>query len=244
MLHLVCVAPFKIFYKEEFHRIILSSFFHAGMSNIFLHIIEISKTKLIIIDAWHLYYNMASFLWKGKDLEQRIGSIKMLFIILISAFGSPILYTIIALLWDQYNYDNISHSCAVGFSAVLFTLKVILFAGQNTYTNYWGFRIPVKYLAWFELFLISIINPNASFIGHLCGILIGTLYVMGLFKPLFMILDYIPAINWNGNQFYEQNYNNNYQRNNYRQNNNRNNNNRRRNLRPNDLFENPHLFFN
>ena len=42
-----------------------------------------------------------------------------------------------------------------------------------------GIAVPLKYAAWLELVLISLITPNASFLGHLCGILAGLLYVHG-----------------------------------------------------------------
>lgn len=40
-----------------------------------------------------------------------------------------------------------------------------------------GFRVHTRYAAWLELVLISMVVPNASFLGHLCGILAGILYV-------------------------------------------------------------------
>lgn len=40
-----------------------------------------------------------------------------------------------------------------------------------------GFRVHTRYAAWLELVLISLLVPNASFLGHLCGILAGILYV-------------------------------------------------------------------
>lgn len=36
-----------------------------------------------------------------------------------------------------------------------------------------GLGIPTKYVYWFELFLISILVPNSSILGHLAGILVG-----------------------------------------------------------------------
>lgn len=40
-----------------------------------------------------------------------------------------------------------------------------------------GFRVNTRYAVWLELVLISVLVPNASFLGHLCGILAGVLYV-------------------------------------------------------------------
>jgi len=34
--------------------------------------------------------------------------------------------------------------------------------------------VEMKYLAWVELLLIHVLVPESSFLGHLCGIAIGT----------------------------------------------------------------------
>lgn len=55
-----------------------------------------------------------------------------------------------------------------------------------------GFKVHTRYAAWLELVLISVLVPNASFLGHLCGILAGVIYVevpimlpfLGLFPML------------------------------------------------------------
>lgn len=43
-----------------------------------------------------------------------------------------------------------------------------------------GISFPTQHAAWLELVLISMITPNASFLGHLAGILAGFLYMHGL----------------------------------------------------------------
>lgn len=40
-----------------------------------------------------------------------------------------------------------------------------------------GFQVQLRYAIWLELVLISVLVHNASFLGHLCGILAGILYV-------------------------------------------------------------------
>lgn len=40
-----------------------------------------------------------------------------------------------------------------------------------------GFQVNTRYATWLELVLIYVMVPNASFLGHLCGILAGILYV-------------------------------------------------------------------
>lgn len=68
-------------------------------------------------------------------------------------------------------------SCAVGFSGVLFGLKVVLNSGSPGWSQIAGVRVPTKYAAWAELVLVQLISPNVSFVGHLCGIAAGLVHV-------------------------------------------------------------------
>jgi len=54
--------------------------------------------------------------------------------------------------------------------------------------------IPIssKNVYWAELILIQILVPNTSFLGHLCGIVSGILYIHGFLEPLFSPLALIP----------------------------------------------------
>lgn len=82
--------------------------------------------------------------------------------------------------------------CAVGFSGVIFALKVLhshYFPVADSYI-FGLFPIPSQYACWAELGLIQLLVPNASFIGHLSGILVGLLYIKG---PLKMLMDQIVA---------------------------------------------------
>lgn len=48
----VCISVYHVWDKGDYQRLILAPIVHA--------------------DEWHLYYNMASLLWKGKILEKRL----------------------------------------------------------------------------------------------------------------------------------------------------------------------------
>jgi rhomboid domain-containing protein 1 len=60
-------------------------------------------------------------------------------------------------------------TCAVGFSAVIFALKVITTHYTPTYgsNSFLGGFIPIstKYIVWVELIVIQLITPNVSFLG-------------------------------------------------------------------------------
>lgn len=51
-----------------------------------------------------------------------------------------------------------------------------------------GIPVGSKYVVWAELLLIQLLTPNASFVGHLAGILVGLFYIYG---PLKKIMDVI-----------------------------------------------------
>lgn len=164
-----CIQPSKIitsiFANDPWplNRLILSAIIHA--------------------DDMHLYYNMTSLCWKGINLELQMGSesfAKLVAFSLIVSHSIMIgLSYFLYLYIEPLGYPNISgyNSCAVGFSAVLFSLKYVLNFNSPSTSNILGITIPTKYLAWFELVLTSVLNPSASFVGHLAGILAGMVYI-------------------------------------------------------------------
>jgi len=148
-LQSVCVSTYAILDQGDYMRILLAPFFHG--------------------DDMHLYYNMASFLYKGQQLELLFGSRYFALLLFILTFLSSLTLVILgqfaSILFDNPEY---LFTCAVGFSAVIFALKVIMTHYEPSYTsNYiFGF-IPFsrKYLVWFELVFIQFITPNVSFLG-------------------------------------------------------------------------------
>lgn len=132
--------------------------------------LRLFSAPLVHGDDMHLYYNMASFLYKGQKLERLFGSpyfSLLLFILTVSSsFMTVLLGQVAATLLDDPSY---LYSCAVGFSAVIFSLKVITthYTPDQNIFSFFGVFLPIsaKYLVWFELVLIQLITPNVSFIG-------------------------------------------------------------------------------
>ncbi|KAJ1388188.1 hypothetical protein B484DRAFT_459805 [Ochromonadaceae sp. CCMP2298] len=146
---------------------------------------------LIHADDMHLYYNMLSLCWKGVNLETQLGSAAFLKLVIFSVLTAHALLVLGSLAMHQLGLpEAVSgyHSCAVGFSAVLFSMKAVWNASApgETTLPYIGIRMPTKYAAWGELLLASLLSPRASFIGHLAGILAGQLYVLCLRHRAFM----------------------------------------------------------
>jgi rhomboid domain-containing protein 1 len=133
---------------------------------------------------------MLSLAYKGICLESALGSEIFLAIAVYSLVASHLLVVLIS--WCLMTYGNFSgydagfNTCAVGFSAVLFAFKYIVNLSPSVPASQVIGGIPVasKYAAWLELVLIYVAVPNSSFLGHLCGILAGVLYVHVIGKPL------------------------------------------------------------
>ncbi|KAK9156264.1 hypothetical protein Sjap_003744 [Stephania japonica] len=158
-LNEVWFNPHLIVKNKDLKRFFLSAFYHIGDS--------------------HLVYNMMSLLWKGLQLETSMGSVEfasmVAALVAMSQGITLILAKSLLLLFDYeraYYYEH-----AVGFSGVLFAMKVVLNSQSDDYTYVHGLVIPSRYAAWAELVLIQMFVPGVSFLGHLGGILAGILYL-------------------------------------------------------------------
>lgn len=171
-IHRNCIHPYKIIRAFQYDREIL-------WNRLFL-------SSIIHTNDMHLYYNMLSLAWKGINLENEVGSHTFLWMVVFSLVVSHCLLVLLSYCLYTYcglnDYSSGMSTCAVGFSAVLFSLKYIWNSKASNISNVMGINVPTKYAAWLELVVTSLITPNASFLGHLAGILAGVLYVHG---PIF-----------------------------------------------------------
>lgn len=156
-LLITCLLSLK--QNKDLKRFFLSAFYHMGEP--------------------HLVYNMMSLLWKGIQLESSMGSIEfaaMIAELLVMSQGITLLLAKTLLVFFDYErayyYEH-----AVGFSGVLFAMKVVLNSQSNDYTYVHGLLVPARHAAWAELVLIQLFVPGVSFLGHLGGILAGILYL-------------------------------------------------------------------
>ena len=165
----VCLSAHSILSRRQWLRLLFSPFFHG--------------------DDWHLYYNMVSFGVKGRSLERRLGSLHFAVLLAVFTLFCSLMYVAVeytaALIFDS---QHLLDSCAVGFSAVIFALKVLTthYLPSGPLHELGAIPVPSKYFYWVELVAISMATPNASFAGHLSGILVGLLYVYG---PLEFVIN-------------------------------------------------------
>lgn len=164
----VCLSAQAVLKWKEYERLFLAAFEHG--------------------DDIHLYYNMLSFLAKGRTLEKHFGSPYFAYLLGVFTALTSITYVgLEVLLCEIFDDKQYYKTCAIGFSGVIFALKVLTTHYWETgHRRYFGVRISGKYAVWVELLAIQLMVPNASFVGHLAGILVGVMYTQG---PLKFIMD-------------------------------------------------------
>ncbi|CAK8563906.1 unnamed protein product [Lathyrus sativus] len=151
--------PHLILKNKDLQRFFLSPFYHIGDS--------------------HLVYNMISLLWKGIQLENSMGSLEYASTVAsLLALSQSITLILSKSLLIFFDYErSYYYEYSVGFSGVLFAMKVVLNSQSDDYTNVYGVSVPSRYAAWAELILIQMFVPGVSFLGHLSGILAGLVYL-------------------------------------------------------------------
>lgn len=162
-----CISVYHVWTHKQWQRLLYGAFCH--------------------FNDMHLYYNMVSFLSKGVMLERQLTSEFFAFMLIVFTFLSGALLVgfnlLLMIVTGNAQYEL---TCAVGFSAVIFAIKVVLQdqASPHQRQYVFGIPIPLRLMYWSELFIIQMVAPQSSFIGHLSGIVVGLLYTKGPLKPI------------------------------------------------------------
>ncbi|XP_018516016.1 rhomboid-related protein 4 [Lates calcarifer] len=171
-----CMSLQYVYRHKEWRRLLLSPLHH--------------------VDDWHLYFNMVSFLWKGIRLEHRLGAAWFLYLLSVFSLLTGLVYLLLQALMTKLIEDSdslaelidmssLSNECVVGFSGVLFALKVVSnYYNPGGVTYVLNLRVSNRFASWVELVLIYLIAPGTSLVGHLAGILVGLLYTVGPLKTI------------------------------------------------------------
>lgn len=95
----VCISTYHVLFRKEWRRLIFSALFHAN--------------------DIHLYYNMASFLYKGRLLERKFRSVYFLYLLVVFTVLTSFTYLGLNMALEKV-LDDSSYGlvCAVGFSGI------------------------------------------------------------------------------------------------------------------------------
>jgi len=155
----------KVVLERQFYRVITATFTHLNLL--------------------HLVFNMAS-LYSIGAVETARGSYWYLQYTVLLIWTSEAVWMGITYLLLRFGRSAaMADSSAVGYSGVLFgwmTLVSIVQPGMGI--SFMGFSVPMAIAPWVSLVITQIIMPQASFMGHLSGIIAGYAAGWGLFAWL------------------------------------------------------------
>ncbi|XP_022766883.1 rhomboid-like protein 15 [Durio zibethinus] len=163
----ICFLPEALVSHFQVYRIYTSIIFHGSLL--------------------HVLFNMLALVPLGSELERIMGSIRLLYTIILLATSNAIFHLIIALVVAHNpfrSYQNLMNECAIGFSGILFSMIVIetSLSGVQSRSVFGLFNVPAKWYAFILLVVFQLLMTNVSLLGHLCGILSGFAYTYGLFN--------------------------------------------------------------
>ena len=102
----VCLSAQNVLKDNQFQRIFTAPLFHGS--------------------DLHLYYNMVSLAWKGIHLERKCGSLAFLTLLVFMIGLTGLVYVgLCATLAKNLKDPSYLQQCAIGFSGVLFSMKVL-----------------------------------------------------------------------------------------------------------------------
>jgi Rhomboid family len=127
---------------------------------------------------------MLSYWFIGMAVERRYGTLAHIGQVATFVLLSNILYVLIGWIGIRF-FDY--RSASLGFSGVIFALLMVETGLQppGTSRSIFGVvSVPTWVYPWVLLLILSIAFSNVSFIGHLCGILVGWMFAKGLLNFL------------------------------------------------------------
>jgi len=176
-LHLYTFCPRLIIYAHEYYRMFSSAFLHANIM--------------------HIGMNMLSTYAIGSLLEKQLGTLALIVTMLWSAIIACSLNLCIAMLANYLlGYEKWMYDHAVGFSGVLFHLSVLEchLSPQFSRSLFGMVNVPSALYPWALLVVLQLFMPNLSFMGHLCGILAGSLQKEGYLEWTMPSFSYLREI--------------------------------------------------
>lgn len=161
VMEAVVMSPRNVIFLHQYWRIISSTLFH--------------------VNVMHIGTNSMSMLAIGGLLEEKMGTFAFAVTVCWGMILTSLVYIFTSLVAHVFGNDDLIYQKAVGFSGVLFHLSVLeAYQSKAQSRSIYGIiSVPTKAYPWALLVAIQIMLPYVSFLGHLSGIIVGTLQLHG-----------------------------------------------------------------
>lgn len=179
LLREVCLSPFCVVERSEAARL--------------------WGCALVHLDAAHLLSNLAVLLPEAAALERQEGSGAFAGdVVALTGLSSALFVAWAVLDKELFHRPNTYYAVgAVGLSSLAFALQVVRGESRRgTLVSALGLPLPAQWGWVAQLALTHVAAPDASFAGHVCGVLAGIAHVY-LLRPALRLLFGPPSSNSN-----------------------------------------------
>lgn len=148
---------------------------------------RLASAAMSHISFLHLVFNMSA-LWGLGGAEAALGPVaylrNTLLLLLLSGLLALAMYHVLIV---RFRLDHFKRVTAVGYSGVVFGWMTVLAVRQPSFRLPLlggALSLPISLAPFESLALTSLLVPQASFVGHLGGILAGYMLGWGLFQDM------------------------------------------------------------
>lgn len=197
------IAALPVIYESQWYRLITSAFLHANFMHIMMNMFSFYYMGMSLVS----FHDTPACERLLTQLQERyFGSCLFLLQLIVFVISAGLLYVATCFVLAFYVSHDLSwlnyHS--VGFSGVLFALATqeSFIAPSDTRSIFGFIQVPTRWYPWALLIalqvccclyvpinltmpVLQILMPNVSFLGHLCGLLMGLAYMTRLLTWAF-----------------------------------------------------------
>lgn len=156
------LSPFMVWEHRQYYRLLTTGLLHANFDHM------VSNATSLVISSTYLEHNLTRTKFAATTASLALSSHSLY--VLVSWvdcrwFG----------MWQKYFLQS-----AVGASGLCFAMQVVadhMRGGRVSLFGISGLEMPAKFSCWASLAVTQFLVPEASFTGHLCGVLAGLLHV-------------------------------------------------------------------
>jgi hypothetical protein len=152
-----------VIYLHEYYRIITSTLFHGSLM--------------------HIGMNMMSTLAISTMLEKKLGTLRHVISTLWAILLTGVIYLVVAYVgYVLFNDVKLMYQHSIGFSGIIFHMSILEcnLSPSQSRSIFGVFSVPSWLYPWALLIVLQMVVPGLSFLGHLAGILTGTLQFYGI----------------------------------------------------------------